>query len=222
MKDIPPLSSLAEVETLSGSCTLSGHFFADIRQPGKILVREVACLNCPECVQLNFERCKKLDMCGMPTTRDIVLASGGRSEVAETRDAVKKNGYVRAKTVRKGMFVGSENTQEKEPYIISIAMSSEKRWTGPPGKSWMGRIVEGDLYIEARKLHKASAFVYTETDIIFYLNSEDVRIPDMCYLSVEHELRTSSRVTLSRDKRYKFEEEQVELLKRRVCMEPDE
>lgn len=102
MKDIPALSSLAEVETLSGSCTLSGHFFADIRKPGKILVRKVACLNCPECAQLNFERCKKIHMCGIPSTRDNVLASGGWSEVAETRDAVKRNGHVRAKTVREG------------------------------------------------------------------------------------------------------------------------
>ena len=42
----------------------------------------------------------------------------------------------------------------------------------------MCRIVAKDLCIEARKLHRASAFVYTETDTIFFMNSEDVRILD--------------------------------------------
>jgi hypothetical protein len=120
------------------------------------------------------------------------------------------------------LLVGSENTQEKEPYIISIALSSQKTWAGPPGRSWMGRIVAGDLYIEARKLHRISAFVYSETDdsLLFYMNAEDVRIPDMCYTTME--LRRTTRVALPQDAHYKLEEEQVELLKRRVCMEPEE
>ena len=57
----------------------------------------------------------------------------------------------------------------------------------------MGRIVAGDLYIEARKLHRISAFVYSETDdsLLFYMNAEDVRIPDMCYTTME--LRRTTR-----------------------------
>jgi hypothetical protein len=42
----------------------------------------------------------------------------------------------------------------------------------------------------------------------------------MCYTTME--LRRTTRVALPQDAHYKLEEEQVELLKRRVCMEPEE
>lgn len=86
----------------------------------------------------------------------------------------------------------------------------------------MGRIVAGDLYIKARKLHRISSFVYSETDelFLFYMNAEGVRIPDMSYMTME--LCRTTRVALPQDAHYKLEEEQVELLKRRVRMEPGE
>ena len=218
-KDIRPLSSFAEVKTLSGSCTLSSHFFADIRKPGEILVREVACLNCPSCSQLKFGDCTNTDMCGKPSIRLVHLKSQAPSEVRVTRDSIKLDGYRRAKRVVEGMFVGSESDVEQEPYIISIALAPEAVWSGPSSRSWMGMIKAGDRYIKARKLHRVSALVYTETDVIYYLNSEDVRVASM--LGTEIELRRTSRVSLPQNRRYGFNEGEVEKLKKRVYLEPD-
>jgi hypothetical protein len=103
---------------------------SDMRDPGKILVREVACLNCAGCSQLNFGQCENIAMCGKLKTRDIELESGARSELPVLRSAIQKAGYERAATITPGMFVGSENAEEQEPYIISVALATEKVWTG--------------------------------------------------------------------------------------------
>lgn len=48
-KSIQPLSSLAEVKTLDGSCTMESHFFMNCGQTGYIKIRKIACLTCPSC-----------------------------------------------------------------------------------------------------------------------------------------------------------------------------
>lgn len=208
--DIRPLASLAEVKTLSGSCTLSGHFFCDTRHPGEILVREVACLNCPACVKLDFAHCKNGAMCGQLSTRTIQLVSGARAELPGLRSAIQCEGYQRAKTVIAGMLVGSENAEEKEPYIISRALGSEQVWVGADGESWNGTIKAGDKYIRALKLHRVSVHVYTESDIVFYMNSEDVRVPSMTATD------ESARRLRNQGKTYKFLEKELDVLKCRV------
>jgi hypothetical protein len=93
---------------------------------------------------------------------------------------------------------------------------------GPDGKSWNGVIKAGDRFIRAQKLHRKSAQVYVETDskFIFFLNSEDVRVPDMKCTVIEERRRRSTRnnSTDSASKSYKFSETEVELLKCRVHM----
>jgi hypothetical protein len=206
------LNCLAEVKTLAGSCTLSSHFFADTRQPGQILVRDVACLNYASCSKLGFVHCDNKAMCGSVFTCQVELVSGARTEQPVSRSSIQCNGLLRAKSVRDGMMVGSENTEEKEPYIISRALGSEQVWAGDDGESWNGTIKAGDKYIRARKLHKMSAVVYDESDIIFHLNSEDVRVENIP--AVDHSRPALRNQALN--KSYKFVEKDIELLKSRV------
>ena len=56
-KSIRPLASLAEVKTLDGSVTMKSHFFMNCGQGGMIKVREIACLNCPDCRAHRYDRC---------------------------------------------------------------------------------------------------------------------------------------------------------------------
>ena len=104
-----------------------------------------------------------------------------RSEAPKTRSSIQQMGYERAKTVCVGMFVGSENAEEQEPFILFVALEAEHVWVGESSTSWNGVIKAGDKYIKARKLHRSPGLklVYTETDCVFYLNSEDVRVADM-------------------------------------------
>ena len=60
-KEIPPLSSLAEIKTLkdlagNGVATM-GHLWWEYRQPGYIKCREYACLTCEKCERLQFGSC---------------------------------------------------------------------------------------------------------------------------------------------------------------------
>ena len=221
-KEIRALASFAEVKTLEGSCTHEGHFFCDTRQPGEVLVRPIACLNCSSCSKLDWGHCVNTETCGLPKTRTIKLKSNVRSEAPALRSAIHLSGLQRASTVRPGMYVGSENVEEHEPYIISVALDPERIWTGPDGKSWNGVIKAGDRFIRAQKLHRKSALVYVETDseFIFFLNSEDVRVPDLKCTVIEERRRRSTRnsSTDSASKSYKFRETEVELLKCHVHM----
>ena len=163
-----------------------------------------------------------MQMCGLPKTRTTKLKSNVRSEAPALRSAIHLSGLQRASTVRPGMYVGSENVEEHEPYIISVALDPERIWTGPGGKSWNGVIKAGDRFIRAQKLHRKSALVYVETDseFIFFLNSEDVRVPDLKCTVIEERRRRSTRnsSTDSASKSYKFRETEVELLKCHVHM----
>jgi hypothetical protein len=211
-KDIKALSALAEVNALEGSCTHSGHFFCDTRQPGELLVREVACLNCAGCSVLDFANCENMEMCGPLHKRQVKLKSGGRAEAPHTRSAIQLAGYERAKSVTPGMCVGSENARDQEPWIVSVVLEEEHVWVGPDGSSWNGTIKAGDRFIKARKLHHDSALRFLETDTVFYLNSEDVRVVAMRHETTECR-RTRSNMSTNV---YKLAESEVELLKQRV------
>lgn len=74
------------------------------------------------------------------------LVRGGRDTSVETRhcSALQATGQEEAAKVQPSSMVGSECTNESEPYIVSLALSAEKIWEGPPGKSWMGKIQAGE------------------------------------------------------------------------------
>ena len=147
-KSIRPLSAFAEVKTLDGSITMKSHFFSNCGQTGYIQVREIACLTCASCREHRYRLCKNVSFCGGLLTKHVTLKSGGRDEVVETRycNQLKENGVELAKQVEPGTMVGSECTNETEPYIVSLALSAEKVWEGEPGHSWMGRIIAGALH----------------------------------------------------------------------------
>lgn len=65
---------------------------------------------------------------------------------AETRHclAIQSAGEERAAQVREGMVLGSECTNDWEPHILSIALTTEKVWEGDDGTSWMGTIKAGN------------------------------------------------------------------------------
>jgi hypothetical protein len=144
-KSIRPLSAFAEVKTLDGSITMKSHFFSNCGQTGYIQVREIACLTCTSCQDHKYRQCENVSFCGGLLTKPVSLKRGGRDEAVETRycNQLKENGTELAKQVQPGTMVGSECTNETEPYIVSLALSAEKIWEGEPGKSWMGRIEAG-------------------------------------------------------------------------------
>lgn len=146
-KAIRPLSTLAEVETLEGSCTMSGHFFANCNEVGQIEVKKLSCLNCPGCKLHNYQQCENTGMCGSIVKRPVTLKSQARDTAPETRhcEHLKAAGRQRAVKVEEGMLVGSECADDREPYIISLALSNQQSWQGPDDSSWMGRIKEGTL-----------------------------------------------------------------------------
>jgi hypothetical protein len=86
---------------------------------------------------------------------------------------------------------------------------------GPDGESWNGVIKAGERYIQARKLHRESALVYCETDLLFYMNSEDVRVLNM--IATE---RAGRRTRSTAPKTYVFVESDIEILKNRVYVGP--
>jgi hypothetical protein len=73
---------------------------------------------------------------------------------------------------------------------------------------WNGVIKQGDKYIKAQKLFRHTATVYIETDCVFFMNSEDVRVPNM------NGTLGASDIC----KMYKMLENEIELLKLRVCV----
>ena len=75
------------------------------------------------------------------------LVRGGRDTAVETRycSALQAAGREEAAKVQPGNMVGSECTNEGEPCIVSLALSGEKVWEGPPDKSWMGKIEAGEF-----------------------------------------------------------------------------
>lgn len=144
-KSIRPLSALAEVDTLEGSCTLSGHFFANCGIVGKILVKKLACLNCANCRQHDYHQCGNTAMCGALLEKPVKLKSKARDSAPITRECeqLKAAGRARAAKVKEGMLIGSECDDDREPCIVSLALSEPKVWNGVSDRSWMGRIEEG-------------------------------------------------------------------------------
>ena len=144
-KSIRPLSALAEVDTLEGSCTLSGHFFANCGVVGKVLVKKLACLNCGNCRQHNYHQCGNTAMCGALLEKPVKLKSKARDSAPITRECeqLKAAGRARAAKVKEGMLIGSECDDDREPCIVSLALSEPKVWNGVSDRSWMGRIEEG-------------------------------------------------------------------------------
>ena len=168
-KSIRPLSSFAEVKTLDGSVTMKSHFFANCGQVGYIQVREIACLTCVGCREHKYGQCKEIPFCGGLLTKPVQLQSGGRDENVETRHCLRLQSAGRElpSQVQSGMMVGSECTNETEPYIVSLALNAQKVWEGEMGRSWMGTITAGDKYILARKLIKGA------TDLMYYTSGRE-------------------------------------------------
>ena len=108
-------------------------------------MREIACLSCRQCSQHKYRQCENAAFCGYMVERDIKLKSKAREHAAETRNSerVQREGKERAQSVKPGMLIGSECTNETEPYIISIALSGPMVWTGESETCWMGKISAG-------------------------------------------------------------------------------
>ena len=225
-KSIRPLSSLAEVESLTGAVTMKSHFFMNIQKAGWIDVREVACLNCNHCSRHAYKRCENVAFCGQVEAREAAKKSGGREYAAETRLSgnVQRHGLRRAKRVRAGMLIGSECANETEPYIVSVALDSEREWTEQDdsvraGTCWMGRITVGMPYVRARKCKEgADGLLYCTTECEFNMSSEGVRVVEM-----EHEevaVRRSSRASVTSNvKTFRLSKGAVHKLKHR-CWQP--
>ena len=122
---------------------------------------------------------------------------------SETRlsDSVQQNGMRRAKRVGEGMLVGSECTNEIEPYIVSVALDSEREWNERDESiradtCRMGQITVGMPYTRARKCKKgADGLLYCTTECEFNMSSKDVRVVEM-----EHEevaVRRSPRASVT-------------------------
>ena len=148
-KSIRPLSSLAEVNTLSGTVTMKSHFFRNCKHTKKISVREIACLSCSQCTLHKYRRCENAGFCGHMVERDVNLKSNAREHAAETRlsQRVQAEGRERAQRVKAGMFIGSECTNETEPYIVSIALTDPMIWAGEDDTCWMGKITAGAVLL---------------------------------------------------------------------------
>jgi hypothetical protein len=230
-KSIRPLSSLAEVNTLAGSVTMKSHFFRNNKQTASIDVREIACLNCNSCRHGKYRRCENVAFCGHLLTKPVQQKSGAREHAAETRskrrteaeeEAVQAEGLERASQVVAGMVVGAECTNETEPFVVCVALDSERVWSGDDGSCWMGSISEGMRYIRARKYKKGvDELMYSSTDCEFNLSSEDVRVPSMEYKDVE--VRRSSRASVvSNVKTITLGRKCLELLKARSFNPLDE
>ena len=78
--------------------------------------------------------------------KPVKMKSGSRDTAVETRQsqAVQNAGGERAKQVQAGLLIGSECTNETEPYIVSLALAPEQVWAGEDDTSWMGRITAGE------------------------------------------------------------------------------
>ena len=144
-KSIKPLKDLAEVNTLTGSCTLESHFFINHGVVGSVKIRKIACLTCDGCKGYRYGQCRNSPFCGPLLTKQIKLKSGGRDSAIETRHCtgLQESGERLASQVSAGTIVGSECTNEAEPYIISLALAEEATWHGEDDTNWMGKIVEG-------------------------------------------------------------------------------
>ena len=81
--------------------------------------------------------------------RDVNLKSNAREHAAETRlsQRVQAEGRERAQRVKAGMFIGSECTNETEPYIVSIALTDPMIWAGEDATCWMGKITAGAVLL---------------------------------------------------------------------------
>ena len=187
--------------------------------------------------------------CGPLLTREVKLKSGGRDVSAETRhcSSIQQAGEERAAQVQPGTMVGSECTNETEPYIVSIALTAQMVWEGPDDTSWMGTITEGcrielckylidfdysvvcvltmltgDKYIRAKKLIRgATDLMYVTSEREYNLHSGDVRVINMKHKEVE--VRKSSRkavVLCSVGKKtYSFDEKEINTLMT-LCWQP--
>ena len=184
-------------------------------------VKEIACLNCPQCRHYRYRQCENVDFCGHLIRRRMRLKSNGSDQVAETRHctAIQDAGRERAARVQPGMVVGSECANEGEPYIVSLALTAEAEWVGPDGESWMGKVSAGEKYVRCRKFRVGPTdCMYSSTDLEFNLHSEDVRFVDMQHKEVEQR-RSPRRGVVSNSKVYNLEKTEIETLKGR-CWKP--
>jgi hypothetical protein len=172
-------------------------------------------------VLCRYRFCTNVPFCGGLLTKEVKKKRGGRDVAAETRlsTAVKEAGLARAAEVQANTMVGSECSNETEPYIISVALSSEQVWEGADGNSWMGTIKAGDKYIQATKLRRgATELLYVATDRDFYINSEDVRFVNMQHEEVR--VRRSARQLSAPTKpTYEFNVDEIATLQMR-CWQP--
>ena len=193
----------------------------ELRQMQRIQVCHLRLCTITECC-CRYDSCCNTSFCGGLKWREVKLKSGARDVAVETRfcSQIQDAGLERAQSVQAGTMVGSECTNETEPYIISLGLTGEKVWMGEPGRSWMGSITAGEKYITTRKLIRgATENMYVTTELEFYLHSEDVRVINMQHSKIE--VRRSSRQAQASNKEsFLFNQTEIETLKSR-CWDPN-
>ena len=154
-----------------------GHLWFEYKQPGYIKTREYACLTCGECRKLNFACCL-LGTARVNTVRKCEIRYENTGQQTQERETSNR-GKERALQCQVGDLIGGECANKTDPYIVCSVVKRHAAWEGPPGRSWMGQIKEGDEYITCRKWQKQSETRYIqcqEARAEFYLLAEDVRI----------------------------------------------
>ena len=122
-----------------------------------------------------------------------------------------------------GDLIGAECAKETEPYIVCEVVSPFAKWKGRDGKSWMGRIVDGDEYITCRKYQQDSELRYTKCGgekADFYLLATDVRMIFKKAIEVkqfERARRETAKVAAAAQQRnVQLDSDEMDTLKLRV------
>ena len=186
-KDIRPLHSLAQCETLKGTVTDECHLFASTKIPWRIEHRAVACLNCAGCKNGDFDetKCEKAEFCGPVGQQQVFMSSGARTYHNATRSGMSADGLRKAQALRVGQTVAAECAKDTEPYILfkclePVTTVTDADYDDPAlsllyKHNWMGEVQAGDPVVKGLKLIRGSGGLYRETDKIFWLFAEDTR-----------------------------------------------
>ena len=222
-KEIPPLSSLADIKTLldtnGTAVTRIGHLWYEYKQPGFIKTREYACLTCSQCARLNFGSCA-LGFQRVGVLRTCPIKSAGTGGVMEER-FTERRGIEMATKCKPGDLIGAECANKTEPYIISEVVKPLGCWSGPNGRSWMGQIKCNDQFLTCRKYQRRADSNYMqceEENAVYYLLAGDVRIIFSKHKEIKpiERARRKSAAIANAPISYELDNDELELLNNRV------
>ena len=176
-------------DTLEGSNSV--HQFEDIGRPGFLKVRVRSCHRCTSCwkgepsVIMLLYSCHCLiagnsEACTTFTMKDykskiVELKPLTTPERALTRSQLSEEGKTMAATVVPGDFICCEIASIQEPWMIGLAETCTIQYEGPEERTWMGKIMPGDLIVWVTKLEgSGNCFGATEKRVPVF--AEDIRL----------------------------------------------